>query len=71
MGSGRCIGFTGKYNQRCLLHSRYCLVFLLIEQVRGRPVSIEIQSMATIAGLVLIGAIFLIVTFQDIANLLG
>jgi regulator of sigma E protease len=46
-------------------------IFLLIEQVRGKPVSVEIQSMATIAGLVLIGAIFLVVTFQDIANLLG
>jgi regulator of sigma E protease len=46
-------------------------VFLIIEQIRGRPVSVEIQSFATVAGLVLIGAIFLIVTFHDIANLFG
>lgn len=46
-------------------------VFLIIEQIRGRPVSVEIQGFATVAGLILIGAVFLIVTFHDIVNLFG
>jgi regulator of sigma E protease len=46
-------------------------IFLLIEQVRGRPVPIQVQNAATIAGLVLIGSLFLIVTFNDIMGLFG
>lgn len=46
-------------------------LFLLIEQVRGKPVSIGIQNAATLAGLVLIVGMFLLVTFNDLVNLLG
>lgn len=46
-------------------------IFLLIEQVRGKPVPVEVQNAATLAGLLLIGAVFIIVTFHDIANLFG
>jgi regulator of sigma E protease len=46
-------------------------LFLLSEQIRGRPVPVAIQSMATMAGLVLIGAVFLVVTFNDIKALFG
>jgi regulator of sigma E protease len=46
-------------------------IFLLIEQARGRPVSVGIQNFATLAGLVLIVGVFLLVTFNDIVNLLG
>lgn len=46
-------------------------LFLLFEQVRGRPVSVAVQNVATAAGLLLIGALFLIVTYNDIANLFG
>lgn len=46
-------------------------IFLVLEQIRGRPVPIPIQNAATIAGLVLIGSVFLIVTFNDVANLFG
>lgn len=44
-------------------------IFLVIEQVRGKPVPVEVQNVATLAGLLLIGAVFIIVTFHDIANL--
>ncbi len=46
-------------------------VFLLIEGVTRRPVSAAIQNAATLVGLVLVGAIFLFVTFNDILRLLG
>jgi regulator of sigma E protease len=46
-------------------------LFLLSEQIRGRPVPAAIQSMATMAGLLLIGAVFLVVTFNDIKALFG
>ena len=46
-------------------------LFILYEQISGKPVPIGFQNVATLAGLVLIGSMFLIVTFNDIANLLG
>lgn len=46
-------------------------IFLLVEQARGRPVSIAIQNVATLAGIVFIASIFLIVTFNDIMGLIG
>jgi regulator of sigma E protease len=44
-------------------------IFLVLEQIRGKPVSVEVQNVATVLGLVLIGAVFLVVTFHDIAGL--
>ncbi|MCA3004314.1 MAG: site-2 protease family protein [Phycisphaerales bacterium] len=44
--------------------------FLLYEQITGKPVSIAVQNIAAIAGLVMIGTVFLIVTYNDLANLL-
>jgi len=46
-------------------------IMLLFEQARGRPVPIPVQNAITAAGLVLIGALFLLVTFNDVKNLLG
>ncbi len=46
-------------------------IFLLLEQLRGRPVPIPVQNAVTLAGLLLIGSVFLVVTFNDIKNLLG
>jgi regulator of sigma E protease len=46
-------------------------LFLLFEQVRGKPASAGFQNAATAAGLLLIGVMFLIVTFNDISNLFG
>ncbi|MCX5690724.1 MAG: site-2 protease family protein, partial [Planctomycetota bacterium] len=46
-------------------------LFILFEQIRGKPVPLAFQSAATLAGLALIGCVFLIVTYNDIRNLLG
>ncbi len=47
--------------------------FLLLcaEGIRGRPVPIAVQNAATLAGLALIVAVFLTVTYNDIMRLLG
>jgi len=42
--------------------------FLIIEKLRGKPLSARAQSAAQIAGLALILGVFLLVTFQDIAR---
>lgn len=47
------------------------MLFLLWEQITGRPVSVAVQNAATLAGLVLIVAVFLFVTYNDISRLLG
>ncbi|MGD9693496.1 MAG: site-2 protease family protein [Phycisphaerales bacterium] len=47
------------------------LVFLLIEGVTRKPVSPAIQNAATAVGLLLVVAVFLIVTFNDVAGILG
>ena len=45
-------------------------LMLVYEQIRGRPVPIPIQNAVTMAGLLLIGAVFLIVTFNDVKAIL-
>jgi len=47
------------------------MLFLIWEQVTGRPVSIAVQNAATLAGLVLIVSAFLFVTYNDILRLFG
>ncbi|HYD01003.1 MAG TPA: site-2 protease family protein [Phycisphaerales bacterium] len=44
--------------------------FLLWEQFTGRPVSPAVQNVAALVGLALIGAVFLMTTYNDLANLL-
>ncbi len=44
-------------------------VFLLWEGITGRPVSVLVLNIATLAGLALIGSVFLVVTFNDLARL--
>ncbi len=46
-------------------------LFLLYEAIRGRPVPVQIQNGVTMVGLVLIAGMFLVVTFNDVRNLLG
>ncbi|RMH28198.1 MAG: hypothetical protein D6692_06570 [Planctomycetota bacterium] len=46
-------------------------LMLAYEGIRRRPVPIGFQNAVTLAGLLLIGAVFLIVTFHDIKSLLG
>lgn len=47
--------------------------FLMIvyEQIRGRAVPVPVQNAVTLAGLVLIGVMFLVVTYNDIVGLFG
>ncbi len=44
-------------------------IFLVIEQVRGKPAPIAVQNAATFVGLLIIGTMFLIVTYNDVLNL--
>ncbi len=46
-------------------------IFLVLEGIRGKPVSVQVQNIATIAGLLLIGTMFLIVTYHDVVKLFG
>ena len=46
-------------------------LMLVYEQIRGRPVPIGFQNVVTMAGLLLIVSLFLVVTFNDVRNLLG
>ena len=46
-------------------------LMLCYEWIRGRPVPIVVQNVATLAGLVFIGMMFLYVTFNDIKNIFG
>lgn len=45
-------------------------VFLIYEKIRGRPPSVAFQNAATLAGLLLIGSIFLVTFYNDIARLI-
>lgn len=46
-------------------------LMILYEQITGRPVPIPVQNIVTLIGLVLIGALFIIVTYNDIVGLFG
>ncbi|MFK7883475.1 MAG: site-2 protease family protein [Phycisphaerales bacterium] len=46
-------------------------LMLAYEGIRRKPVPIVFQNVVTLAGLILIGSVFLIVTFHDIKALLG
>lgn len=45
------------------------MVFLIIEKIKGKPLSLKTQMISTLVGLAAIILIGLIVTFQDISNL--
>jgi regulator of sigma E protease len=44
------------------------MLFLLYEQFTGRPPSVRFQNAAAICGLVILGTLFLVVTFHDVTN---
>ena len=44
------------------------MVFLIIEKIRGRPVSLKMQVVTQIIGLVLIICAFVFVTFLDVSK---
>ncbi len=43
-------------------------LFLLLEKIRGEPVSIKTQVATQIVGIALIAALFILLTYQDIKN---
>jgi len=45
-------------------------VFLIIEKIRGRPVSVKVMNIVQMVGLVLLLGVFVAVTFQDIMRLI-
>jgi regulator of sigma E protease len=47
------------------------LAFLLIEKLKGSPVSERVQSASQIVGIVLVGLLILYVTFNDIQRLIS
>lgn len=47
------------------------IVFIIIEAVRGKPVSPKVESFVSMAGLLLILGLFVFVTYNDIARLIA
>lgn len=47
------------------------MVFLIVEKIKGSPVSIKVQVATQVIGLFLIGAAFIFITFQDVIRLAG
>jgi len=45
------------------------MVFLLIEKLKGSPVSVRVQNAATLVGLALLCTVFLITFYNDVLNL--
>ncbi|HVZ94038.1 MAG TPA: site-2 protease family protein [Phycisphaerales bacterium] len=45
------------------------MVFLLVEGITKRPVSVRVQNATAMAGLLLIGAVFILVTYNDLVGL--
>ena len=46
-------------------------LFLLFEKIKGSPVSVRVQTIATTIGVGLVGAFLLLITYQDIIRWLG
>jgi len=46
-------------------------VMLLIERITGKPVSPAIQNIMALAGIAIIATVFVVVTYNDLANLFG
>jgi regulator of sigma E protease len=46
-------------------------LFLVYEKFKGRPPSLRFQHVATIVGLCLLGVVFLVTFYNDIARLVG
>ncbi|MHC5114210.1 MAG: site-2 protease family protein [Planctomycetota bacterium] len=46
-------------------------LFLIYEKIKGRPPSVQFQNAATIVGLCIIGTVFVVTFYNDIARLLS
>ena len=47
------------------------MVFLIIEKIKGKPLSLKTQMVATLVGLATIILVFVLDTFKDITNMLS
>ncbi len=47
------------------------MVFLIIEKIKGSPVGIRAQVITQVIGLALFATMFVLITFQDLAKILG
>jgi regulator of sigma E protease len=47
------------------------MVFLLIEKIKGTPVSLRVQVATQVVGLALIIGVFVFVTYQDVVRMFG
>ena len=45
-------------------------VLLIVEKIKGGPVSIQVQEVITYAGLIFLGAVFLYFTYNDVVRLI-
>jgi regulator of sigma E protease len=45
-------------------------VLLIVEKMKGAPVSIRVQEVITYAGLALLGTVFIYITYHDFLRLL-
>jgi len=46
-------------------------VFLIIEKIRGKPLPVKVLNIVQLVGLVLLGLVFIALTYQDLMRLLG
>jgi regulator of sigma E protease len=44
------------------------MVFLIIEKIKGSPVNLKVQMATQVVGIILLGAVFLYVTLQDLTK---
>jgi len=47
------------------------MVFLIIEKIKGSPLSLRVQTAATVVGLLLIASVFLMTLFFDVNRIIG
>ncbi|MCH8881734.1 MAG: site-2 protease family protein, partial [Planctomycetes bacterium] len=47
------------------------MVFLIIEKIKGSPVGIRTQVVTQLVGIALFATMFVLITFKDIADLIG
>jgi membrane-associated protease RseP (regulator of RpoE activity) len=45
------------------------MVFLIIEKIKGSPVSARVQTGAMVVGLVLIACVFLVTLYYDVSRI--
>ena len=57
----------GKYALICTMAVVGLFTFLILEKIKGRPLSAKTQTIAQFVGMAVLLCVFLLVTYQDIA----